>query len=474
MLWAALHFPLLSLEALCRADPDESPLAVAQGETRPNIIAMNAAAQQTGIRFGMGVAAALAVTPRLRVLARDRAAEHRALLEIAQWALQFSPSLSIESGRGVLIEIGGGLKLFNGPAAFIGAIRAALPPLGFSAFIAAAPTPTAASMFARARQTCILTDIPTLRARLARLPLAVLDCGDDILQTLADLGIGTLSELLALPRDGSSRRFGGSLLESLDRALGVLPDPRAPYVPPVEFSTRLELPAPAREAEALLFGVKRLLVGLHGWLRGRGLGVMRLKLDLIHEDHAQTKIALDLSAPSRDAAHLVVLLRERLYRITLPDRVEAIALATKETAELAARDLTLFPGIEAADEAELTERLAARLGDDAVRILGPCADHRPERAWRDDAPSGLTTPIPMLVPRPLWLLPRPQPLTRFLAHTRTPVALTDGPERIENGWWEDADVRRDYFIARTEDGRLLWIFRPIGSAQDWYVHGLFA
>jgi protein ImuB len=474
MLWAALHLPLLPLEALCRADPDTSPLAIAQGETRPNIVAINASAHHAGIRPGMGVSAALAIAPRLRVLARNQQAEQQALVEIAQWALQFSPALSIAAPRHVLIEIGGGAKLFNGPAALVGRIDAALPQLGFTALIAAAPTPTAALMFTRARQTCILTDTRTLRGKLAQLPLMALDCGDDTLEILADLGINTLGELLALPRDGLRRRFGTSLTETLDRALGDRPDPRTPYEPPTEFDTRLELPAPAREAEALIFAAKRLIAGLHGWLRGRGLGVMRLTLTLIHEDHAPTAIALNLSAPSRDTTHLVTLLRERLYRTRLPDRVETIVLATRETAALAARDLALFPGTEAADETELIERLSARLGNDAVAVLRPYADHRPEHAWRDDGPSRPTTPVPVLAPRPLWLLPQPQPLARFLTYTHTPITLMDGPERIENGWWEERDVRRDYFIARTKDGRLLWIFRPIGLGEDWHVHGLFA
>jgi protein ImuB len=53
------------------------------------------------------------------------------------------------------------------------------------------------------------------------------------------------------------------------------------------------------------------------------------------------------------------------------------------------------------------------------------------------------------------------------------VVLLDGPERIESGWWEGRDVRRDYFVARVQDGRTLWIFNPPDGGQ-WYVHGIFA
>jgi protein ImuB len=53
-----------------------------------------------------------------------------------------------------------------------------------------------------------------------------------------------------------------------------------------------------------------------------------------------------------------------------------------------------------------------------------------------------------------------------------------GPERIEGGWWDGQSVTRDYFIARTVDGALVWIFRtrlPAESASPgWFLHGRFA
>ena len=50
-----------------------------------------------------------------------------------------------------------------------------------------------------------------------------------------------------------------------------------------------------------------------------------------------------------------------------------------------------------------------------------------------------------------------------------------GPERIESGWWDGDDAKRDYFIARLPDGALAWVYREGGrSSPCWYVHGLFA
>ena len=44
-----------------------------------------------------------------------------------------------------------------------------------------------------------------------------------------------------------------------------------------------------------------------------------------------------------------------------------------------------------------------------------------------------------------------------------PWILRDGPERIESGWWDGADVRRDYFVAVSPRGETAWIARWNGA-----------
>jgi len=484
MLWACLHFPLLCLEVLTRSVETALPMAVTDGETRPRILALDTRAQKAGVRAGMDVSAALALLPQLVVHPRNRTLERQSLREIAQWALQFGPAPNLEGETAVLLEIGASLKLFGGARELMREIARALPALGFTVWLAAAPTPTAALMLARAQRAQIVIEAASLTRTLAALPVAVLDLPPATLGTLHDLGMDTIGAVLDLPRDALARRFGAHLLDLLDRALGRKPDPRLPLALPEQFSGRLELPAPAWEVAALLFAARRLTASLCGWLRGRGLGAMRLRLDLVHEDRTPSAVTLNLSAPSRDAAHLATLLRERLERVQLPDRVEAIVLATEHCESLAARDLGLFPGMDEREDHELIERLCARLGDAAVLALRPHADHRPELAWRIQAPGESAALVMPPGSRPLWLLREPRLLEDYLGRPRTPVALSDGPEKIESGWWEARDVRRDYYVARTQAGESLWVFREALPARPeegdcsqpraWYVHGIFA
>ena len=123
------------------------------------------------------------------------------------------------------------------------------------------------------------------------------------------------------------------------------------------------------------------------------------------------------------------------------------------------------PAGEAEGWARLVERLRARLGHDAVCGLATQPDHRPEHAWRRVEP-GEWDPREFRQPgpRPLWLL-EPKKLNEGEA-----VVLA-GPERIESGWWDGDDAKRDYFVARLPNSSLAWVYREAG---EWYLHGLFA
>jgi nucleotidyltransferase/DNA polymerase involved in DNA repair len=70
--------------------------------------------------------------------------------------------------------------------------------------------------------------------------------------------------------------------------------------------------------------------------------------------------------------------------------------------------------------------------------------------------------------RPAWLLPRPIPLRGC------PARVLSGPERLESGWWDGGDVRRDYYVIETSQGQRAWAYCPVGRREGWMLHGWFA
>jgi len=472
MLWIAIHLPQLPLEAFQRGLPSPEPCAVTE---RQRILVCDAKATARGLRAGMPVTAALALAPNLRLRERDAAAETEALLGIAAWAMQCTPNVALDFPDLALLEASGSLKLFGGIAQIEARLRQGLAAMGYGARLAIAPTPRAASWFARANKHCLIADVALLETELCALPVSVLESEEE--ETLSSIGVGTIGDLLALPRNGLARRFGQSLLDALDQALGRLPDPRGAFVLPEKFCAAIELPAEATQAEALLFAAQRLLVQLEGFLVARAAGTRQICINLAHRAAPATRIELSLVAACREAAHFALLLRERLQQTALPVPVRAIVLEVKAIEPLAHCNRSFFADElrEPGSWQRLIERLRSRLGARAVHGIGLCADHRPEHASAEAEPGAKQLTLDFNL-RPFWLLERPQALAErdSIPCHHGPLKLLAGPERIESGWWDGADVARDYFIARTANEALLWIYRERSPEGSWYLHGIFS
>ncbi|HJT98434.1 MAG TPA: DNA polymerase Y family protein, partial [Rhodanobacteraceae bacterium] len=264
-------------------------------------------------------------------------------------------------------------------------------------------------------------------------------------------------------------------LGRLDRMRGLAADSRLRYRPPDRFERRLEFSFGVETHGALAFALQRLVRELALFLVARDGGVQRFSIVLGHERGASTRIEIGLFAPQRDAALLVDLARTRLERIELPAPVHALTLRADDLPPLCPLHRDLFDARhgETLEWPALAERLVARLGDAALCGLRCVADHRPGRAWRfvptGDDPRRRDDEIAASAPlRPFWLLARPLPL-----HGE-PAEILAGPERIESGWWDEHDKRRDYYIIQTHEGQRAWAFVPVGSTTPWTLHGWFA
>ena len=502
MLCVAFDFPSLPLDVFARAWPPAMharPFVVDSGGHVPRIVALNDAARAAGLRERMLLSAAYALAPELVQQARDPLAEQASLEQLATFALGFTPAVSVIAPTAWVAEIAPSLRLFGGRERLVGRLVEGVRAHGFEPSVGVAPTFIAALALARSERTDHVVSTDGLARALDDLPLEHFDVDEEARATLAAAGVHTFGAADRLPRAGLARRFGPALVERLDRAMGRQPDPRVWYSPPPRFSTRLELPAPVHDVEALGFAVNRLVQALASWLLARGLGVVELSLALSHErvlvrqhDSAHTPARIALAAPSRTPKHLMHVLRERLARLSLPAPVAAIALATETVAPLTGRNLGLLPGEEGlVPEVPLIDRLRARLGEDAVTLIAPHAEHRPEHATRNATVADRSKrvanprrtgksragealrPMPS-APRPVWLLSEPEPLAMLLE--RQPWILREGPERIESGWWDGRDVRRDYYVAQNPRGEIVWIYRDHRFGTDdgeWFLHGVF-
>ena len=472
MLWACVLLPQLALDAVLRRLPDpEAPLALVGGPAQLRTLhAVNASAARAGLRAGMRLTAAHALLREFAMVEHDSQAEARCQRFLAAWAYRHSSLVSAQWPGCIVLEVRASFRLFGPWPRIEACLREELAALGFSHRIALAPTPRAARVFAGLQDGLALPHPGAMAERLDRVPVRRACLPDDAGERLQRMGIRDLRTLRGLPRDAVRRRFGLPLLEHLDRLYGEADDPLAYYAPPDHFDGRIELGHEVESHMALLFPLRRLVGDLCTYLSVRDGGVQRFILRLEH-DTGHSDVEVGLLSAERDPAMLFELTRSRLERVRLDRPVVGVRLVARELPPFVPAGRDLFDGRnrQQLPWPQLRERLRARLGDAAVYRVAPCGDPRPERAWRriedDAARIGEAPPRPV---RPAWLLPHPVPLRD--PHPR----IVSGPERLESGWWDGGDARRDYYVLETSQGQRAWAFAPAGGQGGWMLHGWFA
>lgn len=483
-LWSALHYPSLPLEwqgdvgrgdGGGEADADVvRPRAVAVRDgARRFVLLHDAVAAELGVRPGQALKSALALAPHLLVTDFDEQAQAEQLEQLALQALRWSSRVTPHAPDTLLVEVGGSIALFGGLDPLLAAIRTDAAEQGLTLRLGTAPTPAAARLLGRAGRETPVRSGKALTAALADIPLEHLawqasPLGDSALAGLRRSGMRTVGQLAALPPASVSRRFGHRVSDLLYRLDGRLPDPQTAFLPPPTFSTAADLPLETHDVAALAFVGRRLLAALEGFLRSRDLGVTVLELRLYHHRRAPTALTLRFLEPTGESAHLQRVVRERLERTALGAPVVRVALEARALAELARAAPALIDGSNgrAVSIESVVDRLVARLGERSVQTPLARDDHRPERAW-SQALLAARAPPDHWPARPLWLLAEPRVATE-------PLELGPDAERIENGWWEEGDVRRDYFIAWNAQGVHYWVYRLRHDPEQVWIHGLFA
>ena len=323
MLWIAVCLPELPLEV---AAADAVPLAVCDAS---HVLLANRSAREIGVQTRMRRATALAICPHLHIKLRTYAQENHALQAIAAWAQRFTPNVALvapceesdaDLASGLLLEISGSVKLFNGHTRIVNNLRAGLARQGYAVQMALAPVPQAAWMLARAAhdgEVPHVDDVSQLPSALANLPVWLLGPGRPHWDALRGIGVTRIADLRQLPRSGIARRFSARLLDELDRALGRKADPRVWFVAPPVFEAKLELLARVDHAEALLFAARRMIVQMTGWLAARHAATRTIEFTLVHEDHDPSPLTVHLADASNDAERMTALLRELLGRTQL-------------------------------------------------------------------------------------------------------------------------------------------------------------
>lgn len=485
---------------------------------RVEVAAVNPAARSLGLAPGMALTMARAQVPGLEVRNADPegdAADLRALAELL--ARRWAPTIMISDADGLFIDLTGVAHLHGGEARFARSLLRLLARHGITARIAIADTAGAAWAIARfGPSTPALVVAPGRQAdAVTALPVAALRLDPTSLELLARLGVDRIEQLLAMPRAPLVRRFGRSIVDQLNRAIGRAPEPFDPVVLPSRISVEQRFAEPIATPEAIEHWLRGLVARLCRSLGEAGEGARAIELVAARVDGVPQRLRLGFARATRDPAHITRLALRRIEEIEPGYGIDAIVLHVRRAETLGPEALSpALAGHSEPDLATLVDTLANRIGANRLWRVNPAESDVPERSVsfappldppadrmeklrRDDVrhldERPPDHPWHARWPRPVRLLRHPeqvdhvlaempdQPPRRFTWRGRTHrVVRADGPERIAGEWWRRSAERvavRDYFRVEVEGGQRFWLYRSGDGLRSetgdlrWFLHG---
>jgi protein ImuB len=511
----ALWLPRLSTDRLTRliASPKaashkeslapETPLVVAgRANNALYVHALNVAASRQGIYRGQPLANARAMIQNLRIVPADEKADADLLEGIADWCDRFTPLVALDAPHGLLLDITGVAHLFGGEEKVLAMVRAKIAAQGFAVQGAIAGTCLAARALARHAKNTIAP--PGENARLlAPLPVAALDCGEDIMRAFRRAGLKTIAQVAERGRAELASRFGGGFVTCLDMMLGAEEKPLTPRRPLPDFRVEQRFAEPVITKDVIAASLHALAVSLSGMLERDGQGLRHLEAFFFRADGKVERIAVRTGAPLRDADVMLRLLNERLEALADPldpgfgfDVIRLEASLTEKNRIVTAS----FDDNENSrwQIAFLVDRLAARFGEHRVQRFVAQDTHIPEaqsvaipaqdrdfdgtwvRRRKDNDPP--LRPLRLLekpeeISVPVSNVPKGAPLRFRWRRAQFDVTRVEGPERIAMEWWKKENPTRDYFRVETRDGQRFWLYRDGTNPSlhpQWYLQGIFA
>ena len=495
--YVSIWFRNLTTDWFVRRKPELStvPFVLAAPEKGRMVVkAANSVANEQGIHAGMVVADCRAILPTLQVFDDKEGEGERLLNALGEWCIRFTPIAAVDLPDGLILDISGCTHLWGGEVPYLTDIITRLKNYGY--YVRAAIADTIGAAWAISRYGKVKAIIESGRQMEALLPLPpmALRLDDAIVARLQKLGLSQVGNFITMPRRVLFRRFGPSLLSRLDQALGQEIETLQPIVPLQPFQERLPCLEPIRTATGISIALRKLLETLCVRLAKEGKGIRACTFKGYRMDGNVQQISIGTNRASRNIEHLFQLFDIKLATIEPALGFELFILEASIVEEITAEQEMLWQTTGNHDDtkiAELLDKVGGKVGMEYVRRYLPAEHYWPE--WSMKLAASLeekaVSAWPVHSPRPVHLLPTPEPIEVTVPIPDYPPMLfiyrgvlhnitkADGPERIEQEWWLQQGLQRDYYCVEDESGARYWLFR-LGHYHSgepkWFIHGFFA
>lgn len=499
MLWMAVRFPYLPLQAL---GVDINAEACLISSARNRVSAMSRCCEKEGVQLGMPVSTAQLLL-ECKVLERNLEQERQVLADMCNLLYGFTPYLesycpapkSDTSEQGVLMELSRSLKLFRGLDNLNKDLEQALNQSELSYILASASRSRAA--WVASYQVQGGQDVQG--KSFLDLPLSLLEEFPEKAEELQKMGFLRLADLKEqISKEGVhalQKRFGLAFIQYLQDVLGleeeqgdlfsrpVFQQALPTFEPEESYQEHISFDYPVSSIEHLQSPLESMLKDLASYMAANQLQCFGVRW--IFSDIYRNKEFLDVRCERvhRDWSRLLELSMIQLEQKGMPFEVDSVELRCSKFTEVSFQHNHLHfdrqPQNLAHNEAlELTTaRITARLGEDNVFKVSYVDEHLPElshsRKGLYDFCETDALSHHRYGDRPAWIFNTPVPIGGSQNHLRWhgELQLIRGPERIEGHWWDEPSAR-DYFVAMRDDHIRVWVFNDLFK-QGWFVQGVF-
>jgi protein ImuB len=460
------------IAALVRSNPALANKVLAIGRSlapHAELDAVSPRARELGIRPGMTIAQARAISSGLAVVHRSPAAEssaHSALLDAVE---SVSPVVEPGAPGCAWVDLAGLHRIYNnGEEEIIAELIRCVRRVGVEPAAGVAANKELAHLAARCGGVRVI-EAGREREFLNWLPLDMLDLGksdrgDDLETTLARWGMRRLGELARLNPDAVGTRLGRRGVELVRLARGGSHAPLVPRRRAEMFAETVELEYGVELLEPLGFVMRAMLERLAERLALRGLVAGDITLAFGMSGHRSFNRRIAVAAPSNDVRAILTLINLGLEAAPPEAAVESIRIEIAPRIPRPAQTDMFLPPSPAPDKLQTTlARLAALCGPGNVGMLSAENSHRPEATRLDPFAPPPAPPMPenaptnnvtQLVIRAI----RPAREIEVMCSREIPefvrgenlgarVISIAGPWRRDGEWWlgftADADTRAD-------------------------------
>jgi protein ImuB len=483
--WFALHQPhLKNLPFVLRTSV----------HGRMVITAANTIAETKGINIGMVLADARAITHKLEVLDDKPELPVKLLKRLAEWCIRFTPVVAIDPPDGLLFDATGCAHLWGGDASYVAEISKKLKARGYDVLIAMADTVGVAWGVARFGKEPLVIPEGMHIESLLHLPPEALRLEAEAVDRLHKLGLHQVRQFIMMPRSSLRRRFGPHFITRLNMAIGQEIEVIDPVQPIEPYHERLSCLEPIVTAPGIEIALQELLKILCLRLQQEQKGLRTAIFKCYRVDGKVEHVEVGTNRPSHHVNHLFKLFHIKLSGIEPALGIELFTLDALKVENHHPTQEKMWEGSDGLEDmrlSELIDRLASKIGMQAIHRYVPAEHYWPERSFKSAASihEELTTTWRADKLRPLQLLPKPErievtapipdypPMLFIHKEKLHKICKADGPERIEQEWWIQQGQHRDYYRVEDEEGHRYWLFR-LGHYHDkiyqWFLHGFFA